>query len=56
MTVLFGGAGSSNAPAQKSKSKHKSPEDERLDDVQADDNKNERQGKLVRHTFENLNW
>ena len=51
MTVLFGGAGSSNAPAQESKSKNESPENELLDDVKAGESKkeNEKQGKLVRH-------
>jgi hypothetical protein len=49
MTVLFGGAGSSNAPAEKSKTKNESPEKERLDDVKTGDNMDEKRVKLVRH-------
>ncbi|XP_028411550.1 multidrug resistance protein 1-like [Dendronephthya gigantea] len=40
MTVLFGGAGSSNAPEEKSKTKKESPETEESGDVKADGNDN----------------
>ena len=49
MTVLFGGAGSSNAPAEKSKAKNESPDNERLDDVRTHDEMDEKRVKLVRH-------
>lgn len=40
MTVLFGGAGSSNAPAEKSKTKKESLENEEPEDVKIDGNEN----------------
>jgi flagellar motor switch protein FliM len=48
MTVLFGGAGSSNAPEGKSKKKNESPEnDEELNDVKTHNDGDEKRVKLV---------
>ena len=48
MTVLFGGAGSSNAPEGKSKKKNESPDnDEELNDVKTHNDGDEKRVKLV---------
>ena len=51
MTVLFGGAGSSNAPEEKSKKKNESPDNDELNDVNTHDDIDEKRVKLVRNKY-----